>query len=178
MMDIILIGLWTLSLAGQMRRRALTAAQPLLRHAGFRAGIGALLALAVAAAAVPARADDSPVGLWTTANGHGVIAIDPCGDALCGRIVGIDRSPDEAMPTDVRGQPQCGLTIITGERPDAPGIWVGHVTDPRNGSTYDARIWLENGNLHLRGYIGIPLLGATQVWHKFNGHVTSECGLA
>ena len=68
--------------------------------------------------------------------------------------------------------------IISNERPDTPGTWVGNVTDPRDGSTYGAKIWLEDGNLHLRGYIGIPLLGSTQVWHKFTGRLTAECGLA
>jgi hypothetical protein len=68
------------------------------------------LAVSVAAWATPM---DSPMGTWSTANGHGVVAIVQCGDALCGRIVGIDREPTEPMPTDVHGNPQCGLTIIT-----------------------------------------------------------------
>jgi len=51
------------------------------------------LALALIGSAAPAVAGGSPVGTWSTANGHGVIAIAECGDALCGRIVGIDRDP-------------------------------------------------------------------------------------
>ena len=137
-----------------------------------------LLVVGLGGAIASPTAPDSPLGLWTTASGHGVIAIDACGDALCGRIVGIDRARAEPMPTDVHGQSQCGLTIITNERPDGSGIWLGHVTDPRDGSTYDAKIWLESGDLHLRGYIGIPLLGATQVWHPFTGHLTEDCGIA
>ena len=131
--------------------------------------------IASTASATPA---DSPLGTWTTANGHGVVAIEPCGDALCGRIVGIDRNPNEPMPTDVHGRPQCGLTIITDEKSEADGTWVGQVTDPRDGVTYHAKLWVDaRGDLHLRGYIGIPLLGATETWRKYTGHLTTDCGL-
>jgi uncharacterized protein (DUF2147 family) len=36
----------------------------------------------------------------------------------------------------------------------------------------------EHRNLHLRGFIGIPLLGSTQIWHPFTGRLTAACGLA
>jgi uncharacterized protein (DUF2147 family) len=125
-----------------------------------------------------AAAIDSPSGSWATANGNSVVAIEPCGEALCGRIVGINRAPSEPMPTDVNGRSQCGLTVITNEKPEGDGTWLGEVTDPRNGATYNAKLWLdESGDLHLRGYLGIPLLGATQTWRKFTGHLTAECGL-
>ncbi len=120
----------------------------------------------------------SPVGTWSTANGRGVVEIAGCGKALCGRIVGIDRGPAEAIPTDVYGRSQCGLTIITNERPDSDGSWLGEIMDPRDGGIYRAKLWLDdNGNLNLRGFIGIPQLGATQTWHKFTGHVTGGCRL-
>jgi uncharacterized protein (DUF2147 family) len=115
-------------------------------------------------------------GNWLTASGGGVIAIAACGDALCGRIVGIDRRPDEPMPTDVQGRSQCGLTIISDERPGSAGIWLGWVTDPRDGTSYHAELWLDaDGNLNVRGYLGIPLLGRTQVWHRFTGHLGNDC---
>ena len=120
----------------------------------------------------------NPLGAWLTESGHGVVAIESCGDALCGRIVGIDRAPDEPMPTDVHGQPQCGLTIITDEHPTADSTWLGWVTDPRSGTAYHAKLWVDDDdNLHLRGYLGISLLGQTQIWHRFKGHLTTECGM-
>ena len=120
----------------------------------------------------------APLGDWMTANGHGVVHIAECGDTLCGRIVGIDRPPGTAMPTDAQGQPQCGLTIITNEAPTADGTWLGRITDPRDDSTYQAEIWVDGaGRLHLRGFVGIPLLGQTQIWHRFTGQLTPECGI-
>jgi uncharacterized protein (DUF2147 family) len=137
-----------------------------------------MVALASISPASGAPTND-PRGTWLTANGQGVVEIAPCGDALCGRIVGIVRGADEPMPTDVDGRPQCGLTIITDEKPEGDGTWLGHVIDPRDGGKYQAKIWLDDyGNLRLRGFIGIPALGATQTWRKFTGHLVSECRLA
>jgi len=138
----------------------------------------AILLIGLLVAAGASARPSSPVGNWATENGHGVVAIEPCGEALCGRIVGIDRDPAEPMPTDVSGRSQCGLTIIRNEKPTADGSWLGEITDPRDGRTWQATLWVdENGNLHLRGFIGIPLLGATQIWRPFGGHLTSQCGL-
>jgi uncharacterized protein (DUF2147 family) len=79
----------------------------------------------------------------------------------------------------VRGRSQCGLTIITHGKPEGDGTWLGQITDPRDGNTYQAKLWLDkDGNLNLRGYIGIPLFGSTQIWRPFTGRLTAECGLA
>jgi uncharacterized protein (DUF2147 family) len=160
-------------------RRSMFAA--MLEVAGRHAptGFAAILAIGLASAAASAATASSPLGNWATANGHGVIEIAQCGDALCGRIVGIDRQPTEPMPTDVDGRPQCGLTIITNQRSQPDGTWLGQITDPRNGGVYRAKLWLdEQGDLRLRGFIGIPALGATQTWHRYTGHLTAACGLA
>jgi uncharacterized protein (DUF2147 family) len=147
-----------------------------ISHAFFRGIAG--LAIGLIASLASASPTATPLGTWSTANGRGVAAIVPCGDALCGQIVGIDRKPTEPMPTDVHGNSQCGLTIITNQRQKADGTWLGEITDPRDGSTYQATLRLdENGNLHLRGFIGIPLLGATQIWRPFTGGLTAGCGL-
>jgi uncharacterized protein (DUF2147 family) len=142
-------------------------------------GFAAILAILLASAAASAEPTGSPLGDWATANGHGVIAIAQCGNTLCGRIVGIDRKATEPMPTDVEGRSQCGLTIITNEESQPDGTWLGEITDPRDGGVYQAKLWLDaQGNLRLRGFIGIPALGSTQTWHRFTGHLTGACGLA
>jgi uncharacterized protein (DUF2147 family) len=135
-----------------------------------------ICALVLGAPPAIAATEQSPVGLWSTEDGHGVIQIEPCGDALCGRIVGIDRAAGEPMPTDVQGRPQCGLTIITDELPTSDGRWNGSVTDPRSGDAYHAQLWVDaEGRLNLRGYIGIPLLGQTRTWQRFTGRLSDAC---
>ncbi|MGH7025649.1 MAG: DUF2147 domain-containing protein [Caulobacteraceae bacterium] len=138
-----------------------------------RAAACALGLVALAAWAPPAA---SPLGLWWTKGRQAVVDIEPCGQALCGRLVGLPRQRGEAIPTDSRGRSQCGETIIRGARPTGGGDWLGKVADPRTGATYRARLWMdERGELHLRGYIFVPLLGRSQVWRRFDGHLDATC---
>jgi uncharacterized protein (DUF2147 family) len=169
---------WATTFLPSLRRRGFAW---ILRTVGLGALAGIAVFLAIGFGAWPASAtpQDSPLGVWSTANGQGVIAIDQCGDALCGRIVGIERKPMEPMPTNTDGHSQCGLTIITNERLQPDGTWLGQITDPRDNDVYHAKLWLDaQGNLRLRGFIGIPALGATQTWHRFTGHLAAACGLA
>jgi uncharacterized protein (DUF2147 family) len=147
-----------------------------IRGAVVLAGL-ALLAVP-AHGAVPRRASPPAevVGSWLTEGADGVIAIAPCGDALCGRIIGIRRRPGEPMPRDVHGAPQCGLTILKDERPTAEGDWLGEITDPRDGRVYRAKLWLDaRGRLRVRGFLGLPLFGQTQTWRRFTGTIGPEC---
>ena len=160
------------------RRSVFTAIFGVVRgHAST--GFVAILAIGLVAAPASAEPAGSPLGNWVTANGHGVVEIAQCGGVLCGRIVGIDREQSEPMPTDVDGRPQCGLTIISNERAQPDGTWLGQISDPRDGGVYQAKLWLDaRGDLRLRGFIGIPALGATQTWHRFIGHLTDACRFA
>ncbi len=125
----------------------------------------------------------APLGAWLTAKGDAVVRIMPCGarqsETLCGEIAGIARAPGAPMPTDVNGRPQCGLVVIRNERPDADGAWVGTVTDPRDGASFGARLRVDAaGNLRLRGFFAIPLLGETQTWHRFTGKLGAACTIS
>ena len=140
-----------------------------------------LLTLANLSSASAALRGDAgtPVGRWLTEGRDAVIDIESCGDALCGRIVGItlDR-PQAPIPTDHQGRSQCGLDIIQGAVPDGGGAWSARIVDPRDGSVYRATMRLDaQRRLHLRGYIGIPLLGRTQVWTPFERTVPENCRL-
>jgi uncharacterized protein (DUF2147 family) len=128
-------------------------------------------------------AGGTPTGRWMTANGQAVIQIAPCGADLCGQIVGIVLAhPGDKMPSDWRGQPQCGLTIIqTAPGTDANGNpdWQGSVLDPRNGNVYHAEIKLDDDrHLELHGYLGLPIFGQTQTWTAYAGRTLANCKLA
>ena len=144
---------------------------------GVRRGVAAC-ALASVSALAWAGPAAAPVGRWLTGDGNGVIAIEPCGTALCGRIVGIRRAAGEPVPKDWQGRPQCGLTILHDERPTGDDAWLGTITDPRDGTAYHAKLWLDGaGNLNVRGYVGVPLLGRTQTWRPYAGRLDGDCGL-
>jgi len=139
--------------------------------------IAALILLAGAMLAGGAAAAPGPHGIWLTEDGAGAVEIFDCGAALCGRIVWQksrfrangsldidDRNPNPAL----RQQPICGLQIISRMRPSGPNAWdEGRIYDPDSGKTYRAILTLEGADaLRLRGYIGIPLLGASQLWRR------------
>jgi len=140
-----------------------------------------LLSLALPTAALADQ--NAPTGRWITANGQAVVQIFPCGGDLCGNIVGLALAhPTDKMPTDWRGQPQCGLTILqTAPATGADGtpIWQGSVLDPRNGNIYQAQIKLDGDrHLLLHGYLGLPIFGQTQTWTPYSGRTLSNCHLA
>jgi uncharacterized protein (DUF2147 family) len=120
-----------------------------------------------------------PAGLWLTQDRDGVIAVEPCGDRLCARIDGVILDhPGDRTPVDYRGVSQCHLPLITDAVQAGPNLWKGHITDPRNGSVYRVELYLErNGNLALRGYLGIPLLGQTETWTHYAGKLPNDCRL-
>lgn len=138
-------------------------------------------ALAIAIAlmfSAPGWAAPNVTGLWLTQDHDGVIEIWNCaGGTVCARIVGVflDR-PDDPMPVDYRGVSQCDLKLISDARQVKPSLWKGHIMDPRNGSVWGVELRLDpSGNLALRGFLGIPLLGQTQTWTRYTAAVPSDC---
>ena len=84
---------------------------------------------------------------------------------------GDDKPPQlicRKCPGDKKGAHIMGLTLFWGMKRDGLNYTDGSVLDPRDGSVYHAKMWIdEDGKtLHVRGYLGIPMLGQTQDWHR------------
>lgn len=136
------------------------------------------------APALPALADPAPADLaqqvqgdWLTADRGGVIRVSACGDAICGTVVGVSEfGPDGSPPKGANGQPTCGRVIIKVSKAAEDEALHGTVTDPANDSVYTAKLSLgDGGELRLRGYIGTPLLGRTEVWTRANASFGKDC---
>ena len=99
-----------------------------------------------------------------------------CPAGLCGRIVGIslDR-PTDPPPRDIWGGYQCNEAIIRMAGPGGDGRWHGTILDPRSGRNWRAEIWGSGDALRLRGYVGLPLFGATQIWTRYEGRIRAGC---
>jgi uncharacterized protein (DUF2147 family) len=140
----------------------------------------ALLALVCALAATgPAHAQPIPipVGYWQTRDGGGVVEVTVCGNALCGHLAGIVLDhPDDPMPTDWHGSPQCGAQLISNARLIDSNLWRGKITDPRDGKVYDVELHIDrDGRLAVRGFLGLVLLGRTDRWTRYHAVPAADC---
>lgn len=120
------------------------------------------------------------LGRWRTIDDEAggersIVDISLVDGELQGRIVEIfyrpDEKPDpvcEACQGPRHNEPVIGMIFLWGLKPDGADWVGGSVLDPKNGKIYSAKINLiEDGKkLRLRGYIGTPLLGRTQIWHR------------
>jgi uncharacterized protein (DUF2147 family) len=112
--------------------------------------------------------DDGFVGAWFYFTEHKGL--------YEGRIVKAFKKPDapEFSPLcqhcegDQKDAPMLGLTIIKAMKRDGRNYEEGSIMDPRDGTVYHAQMELsaDGKKLSVRGYLGIPLLGQTQVWTR------------
>lgn len=144
---------------------------------GDRTGVGRMVA--ARSATTPFKGAPLLDGLWLTQDHDGVIEIYPCDGDVCAEIAGVILDhPNDPTPVDYRGVSQCHLKLVADARPVGANLWKGHIVDPRNGSVYGVELSLDRGgHLALRGFLGIPLLGHTQTWTRFDGKVPYDCRL-
>lgn len=142
--------------------------------------IAALVAGGLFLAAWPALAGDI-FGRWATEEEKSHVEIVACPDApeqLCGTIVWLKEPNDEAgqPKTDknnpdeaLRDRPIIGLKLLNGFiAAQVPNAWEdGKIYNPEDGELYSCVMTLmEDGSLEVRGYVGIPLLGQSQIWTR------------
>jgi uncharacterized protein (DUF2147 family) len=132
-----------------------------------------LLCTAIGASAQSYQADDV-TGTWLTGDKSGQIHIYRNGSKYYGRIAGGNKkinkehfdvhNPDPARRKDSL----MGLVLLKNFEYDEDGKWnSGTIYDPKSGKTYSCNMSLSDKNtLRIRGYIGISLLGRTEVWTR------------
>ncbi len=147
----------------------------------FRTLLGSLLlaGLTLIAATGAARATEAtPVGLWRTIDDKtgkekSLVRITEVNGELRGSIEKLVREPNEdpnpmcdKCSGEKKGKPVLGMMILDGLRRDGKEWKGGEILDPNNGKTYKCKMSLdETGKkLSVRGFIGVALLGRTQIW--------------
>ncbi|OYU98551.1 MAG: hypothetical protein CFE45_16045 [Burkholderiales bacterium PBB5] len=75
-------------------------------------------------------------------------------------------APGQAMvAADPR--PPLGMTLLRDLRPDGDGALGGQLYNRENAKTYSVRLTLDGADqLLVRGYIGLPIFGQTQLWRR------------
>jgi uncharacterized protein (DUF2147 family) len=84
-----------------------------------------------------------------------------------------ESAPPTALAQDAapRAAEEPGELILSGMNYQGAGNWSGGtIYDPRSGRTYRARLQLLDAeHLNVRGFVGIEMLGRTQVWTRYHG---------
>ncbi len=126
---------------------------------------------------------DDILGEWITEDGDSHVEIFKKDNQYFGKIVALIEP--NYLPGEVKGmvgKPRLdlnnpkkslrsnslvGLELMKNFRFD-DNKWVGgSIYDPENGKSYKCKISLtEDGELHVRGYVGISLFGRTSVWES------------
>ena len=148
------------------------------------------LLLATALLTLPLAADaqaPTVMGTWLTAAKTAQVRLTPCADArhgpVCGTIVSLTDpkgpdgkpiAPDAALdfrnsdPT-LKTRKILGMVLLYGFKNAAEpnSFEEGTIYSAENGKTYKANISLQaDGTLRLRGYVGSPMFGETQIWTR------------
>jgi uncharacterized protein (DUF2147 family) len=136
------------------------------------------VATALPAADSSGSEPQSPVGLWRTANDRtgklgGLLRIYEKQGNYFARIERSSPSDDvtevcTACVDERRNKPIVGLIIMRNMKLADGEYAGGDILDPRSGSVYGCKFWLEQGGMRLvvRGFIGISLLGRSQTWTR------------
>lgn len=151
----------------------------------IRLFLAALLIAALPAASALLAGEAKPTGLWLTEKKGLIVDLYECGEArLCGRTVwmkkmaGKDGAPrlDAKNPDPaLRARHWCGIEVITGLE-EKDGRWTGgKVYDPKTGQTFDFELNPAGERLEARGYLGVPLLGKTEVWTRAGAEERDFC---
>lgn len=123
-----------------------------------------------------AQKRDDILGKWINPSGEGQIEIYKRGEKFFGKLVWI-KDPndengkpktDEKNPNEsLRNKPVLGLEILKNFEFNG-GKWQdGTIYDPKSGKTYSCKLTLKEPNqLSIRGYIGVSLIGRTEVWKR------------
>lgn len=125
-----------------------------------------------------AQASESPVGLWRTIDDKtgkekSLVRIVEANGELRATIEKLFREPHEEpnpncdkCPGERKNKPVLGMMIMTGLKKSGSEYDGGEILDPANGKTYRVKMWTAEGGkkLNVRGFIGVSLLGRTQVW--------------
>ena len=137
-----------------------------------------LIALKLMLISALAVATENPVGLWRTIDDKSgkeksLVRVTESNGQLQLTIEKLFREPGEdpnplcdKCPGEKKNKPVIGMQIGSGLKRDGD-VWSGgEILDPQNGKTYRCKVWLEDKGkkLNVRGFIGVSVLGRTQIW--------------
>ncbi|SHF32610.1 DUF2147 domain-containing protein [Pedobacter caeni] len=123
-----------------------------------------------------AQTSDAILGKWANSSGEAHIDVSKKGDKFFGKIIWLKAPKDEKgqakldvknPDANLKTRPILGLEMLKDFVYD-DGKWVdGKIYDPKTGKTYSCNMNIKpNGDLNVRGYIGISLIGRSDTWKR------------
>jgi uncharacterized protein (DUF2147 family) len=115
---------------------------------------------------------DAVLGTWLVDENAAAIEIYREEGAYFGKISWLGKKDDreKAAPESSPGmyeQPHPGMVILRNFRFDGSAWTDGTLYNPTNGKTYRGVLHLDaEGELHVRGFVGLELLGHSVVWKR------------
>ncbi len=114
------------------------------------------------------------MGTWVVAEKDATVEIYRRNGAYFGRLAWLreEADPNAASPGANSGsrmyeEPRVGMVILRDFRFNGRDWEGGTLYDPTDGKTYNGILTLDRkGMLHVRGFVGIRLLGKTTVWQR------------
>ena len=129
----------------------------------------ALIAIAAASSAQPARDGASIDGNWTSPSGNVVVTIAPCGSAMCGRVSwASDRAKADARQGGT--DPLIGTELMTDFTARSDGRWKGRlfVPDLNRRSRAELRL-VDADRIKISGCMVGRILCKSQLWVRSTG---------
>lgn len=122
-----------------------------------------------------AMAERSIEGIWITVDDktgdkRAIVRLVIQDEVLRGHIEQIytkegDTGVCSQCPEPFKDKPIQGLQFLWGLTEKKLGTWEGgEILDAKSGKIYRAKLTVKGDKLYVRGYVGIPMLGRTQVW--------------
>jgi uncharacterized protein (DUF2147 family) len=114
-----------------------------------------------------ANADKILGQYWSPAK-NGKIEIFKSGNRYFGKFIwGANPRKDTKNPkVELRNRDVVGMVFLTNFYFSNNEYLDGQIYDPESGKTYSCKMWLENGDLKVRGFIGLSFLGRTETFSK------------
>lgn len=137
---------------------------------------------------MPSMADSSSnyLGVWQTIddktkNPRSLIRVSIQNQMLLAHIIKVFPNDDkdgskepicDKCTGELKNRKVVGLNILSGMRFNGKEWTQGQILDPGDGKKYDAKIWLDNNVLFVRGYIGF--FYRTQEWIRIEGSISKD----
>jgi uncharacterized protein (DUF2147 family) len=123
-----------------------------------------------ALAQMPTPAPTSPLaGVWMNPSHSVAVVTEPCGGAMCGRVVWANAHAQADVRSETPTKPLIGTQLLSAFRPASKGMWEGVLYVPDMDRTVSSRIqMIDASTLRISGCLIHGFLCRSQTWQRID----------